>query len=127
MGSVLRIFRDHAVGADAVHVHATWLPCSHWRSLRHSARAARRIRRLTGDVVIHVHLSERGSFLREGALLTYGRRRGLHVAASLHGAEFVPFARRHPRLVSTVLRNAAVIAALDDESLRTYVRWHLAR
>jgi hypothetical protein len=39
-----------------------------------------------------VHLSERGSFLREGALVALAHRRGLVTVATIHGASLMPFA-----------------------------------
>ena len=70
----------------------------------------------TGHVA-HIHLSERGSFIREGALVALAHRRGLVTVATIHGASFRPFARRYPRLVSAVLRRAHLVTCLDQETL----------
>jgi glycosyltransferase involved in cell wall biosynthesis len=67
--------------------------------------------------VAHIHLSERGSFLREGSLVALARRRGLVTAVTMHGASFLPFARQHPRVAATVLRQAHVVTCLDRETL----------
>lgn len=66
--------------------------------------------------VVVVHLSQGGSFVREGALLCIARWRGAGAVAHLHGSSFVPFSRRHPRLVGTVLRQARRVIVLSDET-----------
>jgi glycosyltransferase involved in cell wall biosynthesis len=69
-----------------------------------------------GDIA-HVHLSERGSFLREGPLVALARKRGLVTVATIHGASFLPFARRRPGIASAVLRYADLITCLDENTL----------
>jgi glycosyltransferase involved in cell wall biosynthesis len=117
MGSVLRIIRDHHVGADAVSVDPTWIADSPLKSAGLTARATFKLARISPGEVVHVHLSERGSFIREGALLVLAKRRGLATAATIHGASFLPFARRRPRFVATVLRHADLVTCLDREVL----------
>lgn len=63
-----------------------------------------------------VHLSEGGSFVREGLLLLLSRSLGIHTVAHLHGAVFVDFFNKHPTLVGGVLRRAQAVAVLSDES-----------
>jgi glycosyltransferase involved in cell wall biosynthesis len=115
MGSVLATIRDYRVGGDLVSVDPTWIPDSPLRSAALTARAMLKIARVSSDEVIHVHLSERGSFVREGALLLLARRRGLTSAATIHGAAFLPFARRRRRFVAGVLGHADLITCLDRE------------
>ncbi|MFC9918988.1 glycosyltransferase family 4 protein [Agromyces binzhouensis] len=79
-------------------------------------RAARSIRRI-GDPsqnLVVVHLSQGGSFVREGALLRLARRRGYATVAHLHGSSFVEFARRRPALVAKVLTSASRVFVLSD-------------
>ena len=64
--------------------------------------------------VVHAHLSERGSFLREGLLAAVARLRRRRVVLTLHGAELAEFAAAHPRLVRTVLRQGHVVLALSE-------------
>lgn len=64
--------------------------------------------------VVHVHLSERGSFLREGMLVGLAAARHRPVVVTLHGAELADFARDRPSLVRTVLRRADVVLALSE-------------
>jgi len=62
--------------------------------------------------VVHAHLSEGGSFLREGGLAAVAGLRGARVVVSLHGADFATFAARRARLVRAVLGRADVVVAL---------------
>lgn len=68
--------------------------------------------------VLVVHLSQGGSFIREGTLLCLGRLRGLGVVAQLHGSSFARFADRRTNLVGMVLRRAHGIHTLSDETAR---------
>lgn len=100
-------------------------PGDHVAAARGLVRALRAVRRLAaapGEHVVVVHLSERGSFLREGTVLRYAHRRGLPVVAHLHGADFAAFAAAHPRLVGSVLRAADRIVSLSDETSRVAAR-----
>jgi glycosyltransferase involved in cell wall biosynthesis len=115
MASVLQIICDHDVGGDIVSFHPTWIPDSPMRSGNLSARAMLAVLRISSPDLVHVHLAERGSFIREGALLVLARRRGLPTVATMHGASFIPFARSRPRLVAGVLRHAELITCLDPD------------
>lgn len=117
MGSVLRVLAEHRIGADAVRLHSTWSADSHVGSIGPTVQAAREMMRISPPDLVHVHLSERGSFLREGALLALARRRGLLTAVTIHGASFLPFASSRPRLVAAVLGNADLITCLDRQVL----------
>jgi len=87
------------------------------RALVLAARAGLALTRVPAHgAVVVVHLSERGSFVREGALLRLARARGLATVAHLHGSEFVPFAAARPRLVAGVLRAADRVIALSEAS-----------
>lgn len=68
--------------------------------------------------VVVAHLSERGSFVREGALLILARARGLATIAHLHGSEFAQFTDAHPGLVGRVLKSADLVLTLSEESSR---------
>ncbi|MGZ6827615.1 MAG: glycosyltransferase family 4 protein [Mycobacteriales bacterium] len=83
------------------------------RGVRLLARAAATLLRRPPDVA-HVHLSERGSFVREGGLLALARLRGCAVVATLHGAELDDFAARRPVLVRGVLGRAHLLCALSE-------------
>lgn len=72
--------------------------------------------------VVHVHLSERGSYLREGLLAALARLRGRKVVATLHGAELAEFARAQPALVRAVLGRPHVLLALSQASAQEAAR-----
>lgn len=63
--------------------------------------------------VFVIHLSQGGSFVREGLLLLLARTRGFGTVAHLHGSRFVDFANRHPWLVGKVLRAASKVIVLS--------------
>jgi len=117
MATVIRVLTEHGIGGDIVDFHATWSPRSLLATTRLFAASARALLRMPAGQVAHIHLSERGSFLREGALVALADRRGLVTVATIHGASFVPFASKHPRLVSAVLRRADLVTCLDQEVL----------
>ncbi|RZI85839.1 MAG: glycosyltransferase [Rubrivivax sp.] len=77
--------------------------------------------------VVVVHLSQGGSFVREGVLLAMARWRGFGVVAHMHGSRFVAFAERWPRLVGSVLRRAHRVIVLSDATaaaVRRHVEAH---
>lgn len=88
------------------------------RDLRSWLAARRRIRKLRprSPVVIVCHLSQGGSFIREGLLGVLAYRRGHAVVAQVHGSSFPAFAARHPRLAARVLSRSHVIQVLSQES-----------
>ena len=86
-------------------------------ALRLAGRAAVSVARLPPrSSVVVAHLSERGSFLREGALLRLARLRGVPTVAHLHGASFAAFAARFPWLVRFALGAADRVISLSAES-----------
>jgi exopolysaccharide biosynthesis WecB/TagA/CpsF family protein len=66
--------------------------------------------------VASFHLSERGSFVREGALMVWAHLLGIPTIAHLHGADFDEFQAAHPRLTANVLKAANVVAVLTDSA-----------
>jgi glycosyltransferase involved in cell wall biosynthesis len=117
MATVIRLLEEHNVGAEMVDAHPTWRPRSPRGTVRLVASAAQALLQIPAGEVAHMHLSEGGSFLREGFLLALARRRGLIVVATIHGASFIPFAARYPRLVSAVLRRAHAVTCLEKGAL----------
>lgn len=73
-------------------------------------------------VVFVVHMSQRGSFIREGLFVRITRRLGFRVAIHLHGSEFVSFANANEHLVFSVMSNAETIFTLTEESSDTITR-----
>jgi glycosyltransferase involved in cell wall biosynthesis len=64
--------------------------------------------------VVVVHLSQGGSFVREGMLLRLARWRGLGTVAHLHGSRFVDYAHSRPDRVRPVLRAATRVIVLSE-------------
>jgi glycosyltransferase involved in cell wall biosynthesis len=65
--------------------------------------------------VVHLHLSQRGSFLR-GLVVTRSLPARVPLVVTVHGSVFRPFARRYPGLVRSVLQRAGVVTTLSEES-----------
>ena len=63
--------------------------------------------------VLVVHLSQGGSFVREGLLLLLARARGFGTVAHIHGSRFVDFANRQSWLVGKVLPAATKVIVLS--------------
>lgn len=84
--------------------------------------AACRIVVLPRTAVINVHLSQRGSFLREGALLMLARLSRRRTSVTLHGSEFEAFCRARPRLVRLVIGAADDVIVLHDRARRAVLR-----
>jgi glycosyltransferase involved in cell wall biosynthesis len=117
MASVIRVLSEHHVGGEMVRTHTSWSPSSRDKGARKALGAACAIVSMPAGELVHVHLSEYGSFVREGALLALARRRGLPTVATIHGAVFASFARRHRRLAGAVLACARQVTCLDEEVL----------
>ncbi len=101
---------DHEVRGSAA---PTWTPNRPVWSLVQSVRLAFRI--LAGidrPDVVHIHFSERGSFVREGLLAFVSSARSIPAICTLHGADFPEFATRHPKLVRAVLRRCVRVHCL---------------
>ncbi|MEX5721382.1 glycosyltransferase family 4 protein [Geodermatophilus maliterrae] len=97
---------------------ATWTPSSRDHGLTATLRVVTRLVRRRGRRPdwVHAHLSEGGSFLREGAVLLVARALGIRTAATLHGARFLEFSARHPRLVRRVLGACRVVFPLGPHA-----------
>ncbi len=94
---------------------SSWQPTARAWGATLALRAADRIVRSRPDVV-HIHLSFRGSFVREGLLLALAHAMGRATCATIHGSQFTTFARRSPKLARAVLRRADLILVLTDEA-----------
>lgn len=94
---------------------ATYWPTTRWRP-RRLLQAATAVLRAPAGTVVHAHLSEGGSWVREGAFVLLSRLSGKPVAVTLHGALLAEWiAHPLPRaLVRAVLRLPHVAFALHD-------------
>lgn len=115
MGSVIRVLTERQMGGGAAVSHPTWRPISKLANLLLALRAALRVPLSRRTDIVHVHLSEDGAFVREGAIVVLSRLLGRATVVTMHGANFLPFAAKHRRLASLVLRRADVITCLDPE------------
>jgi len=92
-------------------------PLSPLRSAR-AASAIVAMRRARARTLLIFHISERGSFLREGLLLLLARWLGFRCIAQVHGANFDQFAARYPKFVGYILRKASRTLVLSERSRR---------
>jgi exopolysaccharide biosynthesis WecB/TagA/CpsF family protein len=113
IASVIQTLADESIGADVAHVHPTWSATSRLRTLRWTIKAGFAITRLPRTALVHFHISEGGSFIREGGLVILSRLRRLPIVVTIHGADFDASASAHPRLIHHVLRAAGAITCLD--------------
>jgi exopolysaccharide biosynthesis WecB/TagA/CpsF family protein len=117
MASVVRTTVEHEIGADQVIAHSTWHARSVRKTLRAFAASLGTVLRLPRGALVHVHLSERGSFAREGVVLVLARCRGHVTVASLHGATYESFADDHARMVKVVLHFADAVVCVDPSQV----------
>jgi glycosyltransferase involved in cell wall biosynthesis len=118
IGSVIRVLTEHKMGGCSVYAHPTWRPTASLASLPLATASATWIPRVGACDVIHVHLAENGAFVREGAIVAAARALAKNTVVTIHGAEFLPFAHKHPRVAASVLNCADLITCLDDAVLR---------
>jgi glycosyltransferase involved in cell wall biosynthesis len=114
IASVIETLTTNGLGADRVIAVPTWVAKSHVRSGILVARGVVAVLRVPRPSVIHVHMSEGGSFVREALIVAAARWRRLPCVATMHGAEFVSFSERWPRLVAMVLGMAPVVTVLSE-------------
>lgn len=69
-----------------------------------------------------VHLSQGGSFIREGSLILLASVLRVRCAAHLHGSRFVSFSRAHPKLTRAVLARATAVYVLTTESRTAVIK-----
>lgn len=78
-----------------------------------------RLRARRAEVVLAFHLSQGGSFLREGVLMKLASALGIACVAHLHGSSFAKFADRHPKLVTSILSAATATVVLSEETSKS--------
>jgi glycosyltransferase involved in cell wall biosynthesis len=116
MQSVLRTIREHSIGADQITIVPTWDRPSVAHNALLVTRAAQVILSADRRSILHVHLSDRGAYLRDPPLAGLARARGLRVVLSLHGHDFPEFAELHPKLVRSALAPAQHVICLSDRA-----------
>ena len=121
ISSVIATLTTNRLGADRVIAVPTWVAGSHLRSGMLVVRGVVAVLRLPRSSAIHVHVSEGGSFVRESLIVAAARCRHLPCVVTIHGAMFVAFSEKWPRLVARVLGMASVVTVLN-EAAREAVR-----
>jgi glycosyltransferase involved in cell wall biosynthesis len=116
ISSVIRTYADHPDPDVVVGSLVTYDSRSRVRTLTRFLTALVRIAitRRGRLGVVHVHLSMRGSFVREGVLLVVASARRLPVVATVHGSSFVAWSATRPRLTRAVLGRARRVTVLSD-------------
>lgn len=66
------------------------------------------------EVLAVFHLSQRGSFIREGSLMAFSGLIGIPSGIHIHGAEFESFSEKYPWLVRWVCSRARIVFCLTD-------------
>jgi glycosyltransferase involved in cell wall biosynthesis len=69
--------------------------------------------------IVHVHLSHKGSFCREGLLIALAKALGYRAFATVHGSDYVATSSHFPwRLIYTaVICRADAVAVLNEEAM----------
>lgn len=97
--------------------YATWWPNAPVRSMLAGLALVARLPFLRRRYdVVHVHLSEGGSFVREGFVAIAARRFGFRTAATVHGADFPGFLAERPGLVRQVLGACDTVFCLGSRT-----------
>lgn len=118
---MIETLTTNRLGADRVIAVTTWVAGSHLESGRLVVRGIKTVFRAPRSSTIHVHMSEGGSFVREALIVAAAKRRHLPCVVTIHGAMFVAFSEKWPRLVARVLGMASVVTVLN-EAAREAVR-----
>lgn len=97
------------------HACPSWAPGTRFASLPTAARAALKMCRSARNwTLAHVHLSEYGSFIREGSLLFVARILRKPTVVTLHGADLTQHVARYPLLTKYVLNRADLVLCLGE-------------
>ncbi|MGY2083200.1 glycosyltransferase family 4 protein [Blastococcus sp. SYSU DS0539] len=118
-GGVSSVVRTMNTWADEDLVMREWPTYWHGDRRRTFASFARTalkvlVSRVRPTDVWHFHLTQQGSFLREGLLLGIARRRGICTSVLVHGSQFVDFVEGNRWLAARVLRWSAVVFVLTE-------------
>lgn len=105
------------------HACPSWTPSGKLASLPTALRAAATMSvQLHRWDIAHVHLSEYGSFLREGGLLLLARALRRPAVATLHGANLLQHVTKYPRLTRTVFDAASIVLCLGENQAEIVAR-----
>lgn len=97
-GGIVSVLKNYLSYEDWKEADISFVPThvegSPWKKIRFFLCALGKIRKLlnTGAFdLVHIHVSERGSFTRKSLILRMARRKGCKVILHHHGAEFLDF------------------------------------
>lgn len=128
-GGISAVIRQHLssqAGGVRVSAISTYDPSarSHWRrNAPYLAALGRAVALRPHDrVIAHVHLSQRGSLMREGILVALLRLRRVPVVATLHGSSSLTAATPSFLLTGLILRCASLPHFLSEAHRRRYAR-----
>lgn len=115
MASVIEEFLRLPINGYRMEPVPTWNGRRGLRSLGTVTRALlRMIATRNRWSIAHLHLSEFGSFVREGSLAICARLLRRPVVISLHGAMFPEHTMKHPRLTRFILSQASTVLCLGE-------------
>ena len=122
--TVIRTYVGLLSAHTAVELIPSWRPGAAAAGALPALAGARRLAGLRGPVLVHVHVSHRGSFCREGALVAAAAAGGRRVFVTVHGSDFVATSgsRRWRPIYRAVLRRAAGVAVLNGAALAAVQR-----
>lgn len=84
--------------------------------------SALRVLRSGPTTIVHVHLSHRGSYVREGGVLILAHLLGHPTVATVHGSGFTQFLARRLTLVRLVLGRAGTVTVLGSAHRDLFAR-----
>lgn len=117
IASVIEEYLTFEGGDVAFRAYPSWWPHRPLRSAFSALLAPFHLLRNNPDVV-NVHLSEFGSFLREGYIVHAAKFLRAKTAVTLHGANFDRFVERRPALAKRILQQADTVICLSDSHER---------
>lgn len=123
MATVIREYIEMDSGPFEQIAMPTWGTKRGVASLGSAARVALRLTLSRGDwTIAHVHLSEFGSFIREGMVVLLARALHKPCVVSLHGADFERHVEKYPRLTKLILRSSTTAICLGRRHQRLVER-----
>ncbi len=124
IATVIRTYVSMLSAQTTVQQVTSWRPGARGAGVAVALAAARRLAALRAQhrgerVLVHVHVSQRGSFWREGALIRAAAALGHPVFVTVHGSQFVATSEQPSwrPLYRWVLRGANAVAVLDAAAL----------
>ncbi|WP_232719514.1 WecB/TagA/CpsF family glycosyltransferase [Gordonia metallireducens] len=123
MATVIREYIEMDSGPFEQIAMPTWGSKRGIASLGSAVRVALRLTLSRSDwTIAHVHLSEFGSFVREGMVVLLARALHKPCVVSLHGADFERHVEKYPRLTKLILKSSTTAICLGRRHQRLVER-----